>query len=375
MRTQVISQAHRGVAFLESGSGGGEDSHVTLDALPLVIGRDPSADLRIESTRISREHAVITVDADGFRIRDLGSTNGTFVNGARIEDTRLASGDIILIADEEFTFCCPGVDVDRSTATQVIDGSETIGALPLEPGEVVRQIRCLQEILSRKAVQTRFDRVVDLASSELLGFEAHTDTSLLSSALDLGLLAALEGPLADRWHHLCRQAACEDLPPQDGPKQLMLEIHASEFGGQAIADSFARLAGAICSATTLVAAVPESATHSGSYLSELASGFAELGVRLACRTTGSHLEQLLDRCDPAPAFVKLDASLLLGEHRNPKRHEFAEDFMRTARHRGVPVIAEGLRRPEDAQRCRDLGCRYGQGSLYSHDEGRLTDTR
>jgi DNA-binding winged helix-turn-helix (wHTH) protein len=63
-----------------------------------VIGRDPSLTIRLESPRISRQHARLVVRGHDVTIEDLESTNGTFVGGRRIETkTPVASGDEIHI--------------------------------------------------------------------------------------------------------------------------------------------------------------------------------------------------------------------------------------------------------------------------------------
>ena len=69
-----------------------------------VIGRDPaSASVAIEDPEASRKHASLTGGGDGLSIEDLGSTNGTFVNGERVEGARpLAAGDKIKIGTTVF---------------------------------------------------------------------------------------------------------------------------------------------------------------------------------------------------------------------------------------------------------------------------------
>jgi phosphatidylserine/phosphatidylglycerophosphate/cardiolipin synthase-like enzyme len=67
------------------------------------IGRAPENDVVVQSAQVSRQHARITLDEGGCRITDLGSGNGTFVNGERLEGTtRLNPGDVVDIggADE-----------------------------------------------------------------------------------------------------------------------------------------------------------------------------------------------------------------------------------------------------------------------------------
>jgi two-component system, cell cycle response regulator len=60
-----------------------------------VIGRASDADLRIEGNGISRHHARVSLDAGGVEFEDLGSTNGSFINGERVERRALETGDKI----------------------------------------------------------------------------------------------------------------------------------------------------------------------------------------------------------------------------------------------------------------------------------------
>jgi pSer/pThr/pTyr-binding forkhead associated (FHA) protein len=59
-----------------------------------TIGRATGADFIVDAPLVSRVHCRLTALADGgLEVRDLDSTNGTFINGERVESRRLASGD------------------------------------------------------------------------------------------------------------------------------------------------------------------------------------------------------------------------------------------------------------------------------------------
>ena len=76
------------------------DTFPLLNALT-VLGRDDSTDITLDDPGISRQHAQLRVTYDGphlvISIRDLGSTNGTYVNGEKITTRRLAEGDRITV--------------------------------------------------------------------------------------------------------------------------------------------------------------------------------------------------------------------------------------------------------------------------------------
>ncbi|MBJ17827.1 MAG: hypothetical protein CL933_00230 [Deltaproteobacteria bacterium] len=76
-------------------SGFYEGLEVSLDRARTVIGRGREADLALAEATISRAHAAIGFDGQVFYVEDLGSTNGTLVNGARISKQPLKGEDEI----------------------------------------------------------------------------------------------------------------------------------------------------------------------------------------------------------------------------------------------------------------------------------------
>ena len=66
-----------------------------LDKEKLVLGRGPGVDVAFDDTEMSSQHAAIEFAGEGLRVCDLGSTNGTFVNGKPVHAKDLVSGDRI----------------------------------------------------------------------------------------------------------------------------------------------------------------------------------------------------------------------------------------------------------------------------------------
>jgi two-component system, cell cycle response regulator len=68
-----------------------------LDGGPLLLGRGPDCDLRLRDPEVSRRHCMLVQEGGAVRLRDLGSVNGTFVAGARVRETLLQPGDVVLL--------------------------------------------------------------------------------------------------------------------------------------------------------------------------------------------------------------------------------------------------------------------------------------
>ena len=70
----------------------------------VLIGRDKLCDIPVTSSIVSRQHALVVNLASGVGLVDLGSKNGTFVDGRRIGRHLLQSGDLISIGDCTITY-------------------------------------------------------------------------------------------------------------------------------------------------------------------------------------------------------------------------------------------------------------------------------
>jgi pSer/pThr/pTyr-binding forkhead associated (FHA) protein len=90
-----------------------------------VIGRREDCDLRIPLGEISRKHCRLVRDEETLRLEDLGSSNGTYHNGQRIQESVLAAGDTVQIGPVVFVLQLDGVPADEDLQPVASPGLET----------------------------------------------------------------------------------------------------------------------------------------------------------------------------------------------------------------------------------------------------------
>ena len=87
----------------------------------LTIGRGSECDLVLDEPEMSRKHAVIENSGDGLYLRDLGSANGTFVNGVQVKNAVLHPGDQIAFDRNRFLIEAPGMPVREQDTAERAD--------------------------------------------------------------------------------------------------------------------------------------------------------------------------------------------------------------------------------------------------------------
>jgi pSer/pThr/pTyr-binding forkhead associated (FHA) protein len=115
----------------------------------LTIGRDSSNEITINDSEVSRKHARLTAQAGGYILEDLGSTNGTFVNGQRLLGPHLLrAGELILLGENvSLTFEAAQFDPDATVVAPVnlppyqtpTQARETYVIPPVQPLPAERQ--------------------------------------------------------------------------------------------------------------------------------------------------------------------------------------------------------------------------------------------
>jgi diguanylate cyclase (GGDEF)-like protein len=136
---------------------------------PLVIGRGNHCDIRIDDSSVSRHHARIDPEADGYAVFDLQSTNGTYVNDTLVNECRLHDGDYLRIGNCIYRFLS-GDNVEAAYHEEIYRRT-IVDALT-----DIHNKRFLTEHLERElARSTRFHRPLALVMFDIDHFKTIND--------------------------------------------------------------------------------------------------------------------------------------------------------------------------------------------------------
>ena len=199
----------------------GEVRRVTIERFPFRIGRAESADLRVESVEVSREHAEISERNDMWLVRDLGSTNGTLVNGKQIKETLLSDGDILKIAETELTFVASVASQFQRMVTQPIQSKNNVPAPRTLPPEVAAA-RMIAEATLWQAIPTKLHAVTSLRYGT-------TDALFAPAASGFQWPAMLDQPnaVAERYREIERLLTLSAASERDDAGRLFLPVGAA----------------------------------------------------------------------------------------------------------------------------------------------------
>jgi type II secretory pathway predicted ATPase ExeA len=109
---------------------GAEITETFLDQSCFLIGRDRICNICIQGLRVSRLHAVLSMSTKGLHVADLGSTNGTTVNGEKVDRFELQDGDVVAIGDTRITYVAGAEQLTQASDIDSTDAFEVCEAAP-----------------------------------------------------------------------------------------------------------------------------------------------------------------------------------------------------------------------------------------------------
>lgn len=334
-----------------------------LRGFPVRVGRRPGIGLSLPSPLISQDHAEIYLAAGTLKIRDLGSTNGTFVNSARLADGEamaLRTGDVLHFANMEFLLgrLAPG---ERGTL------SLTHTALHhTAPRNLVDHARQLNTMLRKRAVVTTLQPIVQLESGKAMGYEVlgrgasaglpRNPGELFDIAAKLGLAAELS--------YLFRAVGAPRLRGIAGTAVLFLNTHPAELEKPGFIDSLHGLRREL-PRKRLALEIHEQAVTSPRMVRELRHALNDLDILLAYDDFGAGRGRINELVEVPPDYLKFDVTLIQGVDRAPAaKRKLLQALVQVCREGGIRTLAEGVETEGEARALRELGFDLAQGYLF-----------
>jgi EAL domain-containing protein (putative c-di-GMP-specific phosphodiesterase class I) len=322
---------------------------------------------------VSRRHAQLECRGGAVTVRDLGSSNGTFVDGEALpalvprplrDQQRVRFGHLTLLFAADVT----GTEIARRATdpdTQVIEVSmmERLGELLADPGEVAGPpsrlvLERVQHVLDGEELAIVFQPVMGLRLRRVAGVEALSRIAVeprrgpdvwFGEAFTVGLGVDLElAAIARALDGFARLPAGAYLAFNTSPETVLSDGFTTALDGRPLD----RL---VVEVTEHAAVADYRALHDA--LAPLREG----GLRLAIDDMGSGYANMQHVLRLAPDIIKLDVALVRGIDRDRARRALAGSLAVFAEEMGARLVAEGIETPAELDCLVELGVPYGQG--------------
>jgi hypothetical protein len=177
---------------------------IPLDKPQFTIGRKPDNDLVIDNPAVSGHHALIFSEDGAFFIKDLGSTNGTFVNDAKIQEEKLKNSDSIvvgkhvLIYQDEIVAPPPlTMETEQKELSKTVHGTMKTAAVGGKAAEKIGWLTVVSGETDRKEYELTGRLAVigaeDTATVRLTGWFAPKDAAMISRRGSAYFISVPEG--------------------------------------------------------------------------------------------------------------------------------------------------------------------------------------
>ncbi|MBL8829802.1 MAG: EAL domain-containing protein [Planctomycetaceae bacterium] len=327
---------------------------IPVHTMPFLIGRRSDLALQLPRPTVSTVHAELCEQGGTLILRDLKSTNGTYVNGRRVvTDVELAEDDLVQFADVAFRL--------RRQAARVSHNSTVCEDV------VDRAIALVQfdKLMRDRLVIPFFQPIVDMRTQtalahEVLGrsnlFGLESPGAMFQAASRLNLEVELSRMM--RWEAVAVGGSVPQL------SHLYVNTHPAELGEPGLIQSLEAIR-AVNSTVALTLEIHESAVTNIQSMREIRRELTKLNIGLAFDDFGAGQARLVELVEVSPDVVKFDMGLIRNiDQATSQRQQVLGMLVKMARDVGSIALAEGVETVGEHQVCVELGFELGQGYLY-----------
>ena len=329
----------------------------------VCVGRRGSLELSIADPTVSALHAEIYWRDGVLYVRDLGSSNGTYVNRVRISgETPLQEGDSLHFCRNEFR-------VGRTCGANAAQGAERTTRTAVRATALPGQLtggREMQELLREQNVRCVYQPICRLDGApgdtpqafEMLGRGSHL--RLPSAPVELFRIAESIGA-AERLSAMFRDVGIRLARHIPGDPNLFFNTHPAEVGKPTMLAGLARLRRA-CPDLVLTIEIHESVAAGGCDMADLRARLRDLDIGLAYDDFGAGQGRLVLLAETPPDYLKFDISLIRGiDQASTSRQRLLRGLVQSVRESGIRCIAEGVETTGELDTVRDMGFEFAQG--------------
>lgn len=327
---------------------------IRIEGTPFLVGRHSKAALTIPCPTVSNIHAELRVENGVLYVKDLGSTNGTFINGERVEgEFTVSSGDLLQFAEVVFRV---GIESGRYDS-KTIAGDSSDRALALIQ---------FDKLMSDKAIVPHFQPIIAFRDLRVEGYEVLGRSRLFGLTTPQSMFSA--AAVLDLESELSRMMRSEgvrcagELP---GDPVLFVNTHPVEMQEQGVLEFSLRELREAAPAAHLVLEIHEAAITCVKQMRELRSVLQDLSIGLAYDDFGAGQARLVELGDVPPDYLKFDIELVRDiDHASPERQRMLASLVHIVNDLGIASLAEGVETAAEHQACREMGFDFAQGYFY-----------
>lgn len=350
--------------ILEGYFGSGDRiQRITLKDFPVQVGRNPQLGVPIVRSEVSRHHAEFYAIGEQLMLKDLGSTNGTFVNHEQLgSQMSLRHGDVLHFASYEVRV------LKERDSTHFGDGSKTmVNVMPLS-NQLPTGLSELQVLLDEKAIQAEFQPIVSIGGElfgyEVLGCGSHQDLP----HRPLGLFRIAESmPGKDaQLSEIMRDCGVEQGYRQAPPMhRLFMNTHPAEMKDPRRLLTSMRHLRETYADLPMVLEIHENVITDVPLMKRVAEELTGLNIELAYDDFGAGQARLMEMIEVPVKYVKFDMTLIRGLHEAPEsKQKMVAALVAMTRAMGIQAVAEGVENPQELQLCHEMNFDLVQGYFF-----------
>lgn len=322
---------------------------VALTDFPAQVGRDPAIAVAIVQAEVSRVHAEFIIVGNDLVLRDLNSTNGSFINHRRLIGEKIVChGDVVHFANYEVR-----VLAEQGSAN-ILPNDRTEVCVEALASKLPIGLNALQVLLDDRAIRAEFQPIVDcngtLYGYEVLGRGNRED--LPHHPMELFRIAESMPGKDVELSALMRDCGVEQAFAQSPTTRLFMNTHPAELKDiDTLLKTLVQLRKAFLN-IPMVLEIHEDAVTNVSHMKAFAEELMSMDIELAYDDFGAGQGRLMEMIEVPVRYVKFDIALIRGLYAAPvAKQKMVSTLADMTRSMGIQALAEGVEAREDLAMC------------------------